>query len=89
MSIDPISGNSVAATPANINPQAKTEQATATAQVSQDTQKSAKAAKTDTVTISQQALQKTQQLASDGDTMAQEAKESAAEKASETLRDKK
>jgi hypothetical protein len=45
----------------------------------------AKAASKDTVTISPKA----QQLASDGDTAATEVKESAAEKAGETLKGKK
>ena len=88
MSIDAISGNSVAANPGNVNPHVKTEQVTAIAQVSQDTEKTAKAARTDTITISQLALQKAQKLASDGDTMVQEAKESAAEKATEALKGK-
>lgn len=57
----------------------------AAAQVAQDAKKTIQVAKTDTVTISPKALQ----LVSDGDTAAQEAKESAAEQASERLRGKK
>jgi hypothetical protein len=86
MSIAQVSPNSVAANPAYVNPQAKTDQAAAPAQAAQNAQKTVQAAKTDTVTISPKALQ---QLASDGDTAAVEAKETAAEKASETLRGKK
>ena len=86
MSIQQISPNSVIANPANVNLQVKAEQTTALPQVSLDAQNTVKAIKTDTVTISQQALQK---LASDSDTAAQEAKESAAEKAGEKLRNKK
>jgi hypothetical protein len=86
MSIAQISPNSVAANPVDVNPQVKAEQTTAAPQASQDAQKTANTAKTDTVTISKQAVQ---MLASDGDTSAQEMKESAAEKASETLRGKK
>lgn len=85
MSIEQISPNSVAANPANVNPQAKVDQAASTAQLKQDAQKTVQAAKTDTVTISPKAVQ----LASDGDTAAVEAKETAAEKASEKLRGKK
>lgn len=81
MSIDPISAN-----PTNIKPQVKADQASASPQVAQDAQKVAQVAKTDTVTISKQAVQ---MLASDGDTLAVEAKETAAEKASEKLRGKK
>lgn len=86
MSIEQISPNSVMANPADVNPQVKAEQATAASLVSQDAQKTANTAKTDSVTISKQAVQ---MLASDGDSAAQEMKESAAEKASETLRGKK
>jgi len=86
MSIAQISPNSVMANPADVNPQVKAEQATAVSQVSQDTQKTANTAKTDSVTISMQAVQ---MLASDGDSAAKEMKESAAEKASETLQNKK
>ena len=86
MSIAQLSPNSVAANPATVNPQVKADQATATPQVSQDAQKSVQATKTDTVTISPQAVK---MLASDGDTAAKEIKESAAEKAAETLRGKK
>ena len=82
MAIDPISSRSVVPNPAAVNPSSKADQATATAQAGHDAQKAAQAAKTDTVTISPQAVKK---LANDGDTAAQEAKESAAEKASEAL----
>lgn len=85
MSIEQISPNSVTANPSNVNPQVKTDQSTATSQANQDAQKTIQASKTDTVTISPQAVQ----LASDGDTAAVEAKETAAEKASEQLRGKK
>ena len=86
MSIAQISPNSVAVSPADVNPQAKTDQNASAAQAAQDAQKAAQAHKTDTVTISQQAVQK---LASDGDAAAKEVKESAAEKASEARRNKK
>lgn len=86
MSIAQLSPNSVAANPAIVNPQVKADQATAAPQVTQDAQKTVQAAKTDTVTISPQAVQ---MLASDGDTLAVEAKETAAEKASEKLKNKK
>lgn len=86
MSIAQISPNSVAVSPADVNPQAKTDQSASTAQAAQDAQKAAQAHKTDTVTISRQAVQK---LASDGDNAAKEARESAAEKASEARRNKK
>ena len=86
MSIQQISPNSVAANPAYVNPQVKTDQNTSAPQVSQNAQKAVQSIKTDTVTISQQALQK---LASDVDSAAKEAKESAAEKARETQRGKK
>ena len=86
MSIEQISPASVTASPANINPQAKVEQAATPAQASQDAQKAIQTLKTDTVTISKQAVQ---QLASDGDTPAVEAKETAAEKATEKLKGKK
>jgi hypothetical protein len=86
MSIAQLSPVSVQANPVDVNPQAKTDQATAAPQVSQDAQKIVQATKTDTVTISPKALQ---MLASDGDTAAVEAKETAAEKASEKLRGKK
>lgn len=86
MSISQISPASIQANPANVNPQVKTDQATAAPQVNQDVQKAVQAIKTDTVTISKQAVQ---MLASDGDTPAVEAKETAAEKASEKLRGKK
>ncbi|MSN25886.1 MAG: hypothetical protein GJV46_08465 [Geobacter sp.] len=81
-----ISPNSVAANPASINPQVKTDQSSAAPQVNLDAQKTVQAAKTDTVTISPQALQ---MLANDGDTLAVEAKETAAQKTSEKLRGKK
>lgn len=83
MLIAQLSPNSVNASPAHINPQAREEQATTAPQISQDAQKSIQATKTDTITISPQALQK---LASDGDTKAQEVKESGAEKATEAFR---
>ncbi|MGA7826395.1 MAG: hypothetical protein WCA04_01955 [Geobacteraceae bacterium] len=86
MAIDQISANSLASNPAHVNPQVKADQATSAPQVNQDQEKAAKALKTDTVTISKQAVQ---MLAKDGDTAVQELKESAAEKASETLRGKK
>ena len=76
MSISPISA------PSTPTPPPKPEQ---TSTAAPDAQIAAQKAKTDTVKISKQA----QLLASDGDTAAQEAKESAAEKASETLRGKK
>ncbi len=86
MSMAQISPNSVAANPASINPQVKTDQSSAAPQVNLDAQKTVQAAKTDTVTISPQALQ---MLANDGDTLAVEAKETAAQKTSEKLRGKK
>jgi len=86
MSIAQISPNSVAANPASINPQVKTDQASAAPQVNLDAHKTVQAAKTDTVTISPQAVQ---MLANDGDTLAVEAKETAAQKASEKLRGRK
>ncbi|MDD2541318.1 MAG: hypothetical protein PHH28_09800 [Desulfuromonadaceae bacterium] len=85
MSIAQLSPNSVAATPAEVNPQVKTDLAASVPQINQDAQKTVQSAKTDTVTISPQAVQ---MLASDGDTLAVEAKETAAEKSSEKLRGK-
>lgn len=87
MEISSISPNSVLPDPAQIKPQTKTDPAPV--QVNQDVQKAADAAKTDSVTISSQALQKNQQLTNDGDGAAKEASESAAEKATETLKGKK
>ncbi|MEI6206692.1 MAG: hypothetical protein WCP20_07915 [Desulfuromonadales bacterium] len=86
MSIAQLSPNSVAANPADVNPQIKTDKAATVPQVNQDAQKSVQAIKTDTITISPQAVQK---LANDGDSAAQEAKESAAEKDSELRRGRK
>ena len=83
MSIYPISPGTVA-NPAQVAPPS-TDQPAVTAQAAQTTEKAIKAAKTDTVTISPRAVQ----LASDGDTVAQETKESAADKATENLRGKK
>lgn len=85
MSISAISPNSVQSNPAHVNPQEQADKNATPAQTDQPAQKAVKAAQTDTVTISKQAVQ----LVSDGDTAAQEAKESAAEKASEQLRGKK
>jgi hypothetical protein len=66
-------------------PQSVAESKAAPSQVAQDAQKTVQAIKTDTVTISPQAVQ----LASDGDTAAAEFKESAAEKATEALKNRK
>jgi hypothetical protein len=85
MGVESIASNTGTANAAQLNAQVKADQATAATQVQQDTQKAAPAIKKDTVTISKQALQ----LVSDGDTAAQEAKEGAAEQASEKLRGKK
>ena len=85
MTIAQLSPNSVAASPAYVNPQIKTDQATAMPQVNHDSQKSFHLKKTDTVTISPQALQK---LASDGDNQALEVRETGAEKVTETFRGK-
>ena len=52
-----LSINSVAANPANVNPQVKTDQATAASQADQNAQKSVEKTKTDTVTVSEAALQ--------------------------------
>ena len=81
MSIGSISAASVQPAP----PQAPADAKAAPAQATQDAQKAVQALKTDTVTISKQAVQ----LANDGDTAAVEAKETAADKASEMLRGKK
>jgi hypothetical protein len=83
MSIQQISPGSVAANPAYVNPQAKTDQTTAPPQVSQDAHKATQAIKTDTVTISKQALR---QVSNDGNSAAKKAKENTAEKASATFR---
>ena len=80
MSIDPISGNSVAANPVHINPQTKADQATAVPQVEQDVKKAAQAAKTDSVTISQQAVDK---LLHGREAAAQKAKEKTTEQRKE------
>jgi hypothetical protein len=85
MSVQLLSPNSVAVSPVYVNPQIKSDQATAVPQVSQNTQKADQVAKTDTVTISPQAVQK---LASDGDTQAKEVTESGAEKAAEAVKRK-
>jgi hypothetical protein len=85
MSIAQLSPKSVAANPAYVNPQVRSDQTVSAPQVSQEVQRSVLASKTDTVTISQQALK---MLASDGDTQAKEATESGAEKATETFRGK-
>jgi hypothetical protein len=77
MSVSPIAAGTVSAPPP-VRPQDPTQ---ASASAPAPTQ----APKKDTVTISKQAVQ----LASDGDTAAVEAKESAAEKATENLRGKK
>lgn len=84
MSIQAVSPASVQSPPP-VNPQAQSEQANSSAQATQTSQETVKAAQTDTVTISKQALQ----MVSDGDTAAQEAKESAAERASEQQSGKK
>ena len=77
MSISPVASGTVPAPP--VQPQDQTHaQATAPEQAKPATKK-------DSVTISKQA----QQLSSDGDTPAVEAKESAAEKATETLKGQK
>ncbi|MDA8416710.1 MAG: hypothetical protein M0Z78_06545 [Betaproteobacteria bacterium] len=85
MSIQQISPNSVAANPAYMNSQVKSDQSKAIPQVNQTAQHSVQAFKTDTVTISQQALQK---LANDGDTQVKESKESYSEAAREKLKGK-
>lgn len=85
MSISAISPSSVQSNPTQTNPQVQADKNTMPAQAGQPAQKAIKAAQTDTVTISKQAVQ----LVSDGDTAAQEAKESAAERASEQLNGKK
>ena len=84
MSIAQISPNAVA-TPQQFVPPTKSDPTNAAQDTNMSAQKAIKAAQTDTVTISKQAVQ----LVNDGDTGAQEIKESAAEKASETLRGKK
>lgn len=86
MEIQQLSPNSVAANPVTVNPQVKADQETTVPQVNQDAQKTVQVAKTDTVTISPQAVK---MLANDGDSAAKEITESAAEKATETLRGKK
>ena len=86
MPLAQISPNSVNANPVHVNPQVKADQATAVPQVSQDVQKTITAAKTDTVAISPYAVK---MLARDGDTAVVEAKETAADKASEKSRGKK
>jgi len=58
MSIQQVSPNSVAADPASVNPQVKSDQMTAPPLVDQNIQKSIQTAITDTVTISQHAVQK-------------------------------
>lgn len=58
-----LSINSVAANPANMNPQVKTDQATATPQANQSAQQSVDKAKTDTITVSEAALQKVSKTA--------------------------
>jgi hypothetical protein len=85
MTLQQISPNSVAANPAYVNSQAKSDRSTAIPQVNQHAQQAIRAIKTDTVTISQQALQK---LANDGDTQAQETKESYSAAAGEKLKGK-
>lgn len=86
MPIAQISPNSITADPSHVNPQVKANLTTTVPQANQDAQKATQAIKTDTVTISPQAVQ---MLASDGDTAVQEAKEGAAEKATEKLKGKK
>lgn len=83
MVIAQLSPNSVAASTVQVNPQVKTDQATAITQVNADAKKAYQSVKTDTVTISQAALQK---LASDGDNRAQETKEKQREQKTETFR---
>lgn len=78
MSIQQLSPNSIVANPAHVNPQVRTDQAAASPQVNQETQKSVQALKTDTVTISRQALQ---MLENDGDSAAKKTGENGAEKA--------
>jgi FtsZ-interacting cell division protein ZipA len=58
-----LSINSVAANPAHINPQVKTDQATAAPQADQSAQQSVAKAKTDTVTVSKAALHMTSKAA--------------------------
>jgi len=85
MSVSAISPASVQANPTQVNQQVQADKNASPVQADQTAQKAAKTAQTDTVTISKQAVQ----MVNDGDSSAQEAKESAAEKASEQLKGKK
>jgi hypothetical protein len=78
MSISPVSSGAPVAPPVQVQDQGQSQAAAPAPAPHQP-------AKKDTVTISKQAVQ----LASDGDTAAVEAKESAAEKATEKLNGKK
>lgn len=82
-----LSINSVAANPANVNPQVKTDQATSVPQANQSAQKSVEKAKTDTVTVSEAALQKTSKTTTPATTTAQ-ADKSAQQSGEKTKTDK-
>lgn len=85
MAITQLSPVSVQASPVDVNPQVKADQATSPYQVNQGSNKAILAIKSDTVTISPQAIQK---LANDGDAATKEVKESGVEKAAEKVRGK-
>jgi hypothetical protein len=81
-----LSPSNVLATPAQVNPQVRTDLQTSLPQVAQDAQKIAKAAQTDTVTISAQALK----MADDKNVAAEEAANRFDEQqASDRARDKR
>jgi hypothetical protein len=82
-----LSINSVAANPASVNPQVKTDQAAAAPQANQNAQQSVEKAKTDTVTVSEAALHKTSNAEAAATTTAQ-ANQSTPQSADKTKTDK-
>ena len=84
MAIAQLSPNSVTANPSYLNPLAHTDRQTSAAKAGETAQSSIKQVQTDTVTLSSQALK----MASQSYSPAEEAKESAPQKARERFQGK-